>query len=205
MRGSRKGALRTSGPLMPRANIYVDGFNLYFGALQNTPFRWLNLRELAAGLLKPGIEIGRIRYFTARVSNRDSHPGSPARQHAYLSAISTLPEVEIEFGLFRQHPRALPLADGTGFATVLRTEEKGSDVNLATGSCWTPSPRIARWRARHLQRQRFDHPGSRSEQARADRGYRRPGLSQKPTSSSRTGERRRLHGAYHTQAPEAAA
>ncbi len=115
-----------------RANVYVDGFNLYFGALRGTPYKWLDLRKLSSGLLRPGTAIGRIRYFTARVSERAARPGSPARQDAYLRAISTLPEVEIEFGLFREHPRQLPLADGTGMATVIRTEEKGSDVNLAT-------------------------------------------------------------------------
>ena len=115
-----------------RANVYVDGFNLYFGALQHTPYKWLDLRKLSAGLLRPGVELGRIRYFTARVGDRESRPGSPARQNAYLAAISTLPEVEIEFGLFRAHPRSMPLADGSGLATVIRTEEKGSDVNLAT-------------------------------------------------------------------------
>lgn len=133
MRGSREGALRISGdPLTPRANIYIDGFNLYFGALQGTPYKWLNPRLLATGLLKRDTKIGRIRYFTARVSNRAARPGSPARQDAYLQALGTLSEVEVEYGLFRERPAYLPLADGSGMARVLRTEEKGSDVNLAT-------------------------------------------------------------------------
>ena len=28
-------------------NVYIDGFNLYYRALKDTPFRWLDLRELA--------------------------------------------------------------------------------------------------------------------------------------------------------------
>ena len=114
-----------------RANVYIDGFNLYFGALQGTPYKWLNPMLLAQGLLRD-TEIGRIRYFTARVGNRAARPGSPIRQDAYLRALGTLPEVEIEYGLFRERPAYLPLADGSGMARILRTEEKGSDVNLAT-------------------------------------------------------------------------
>ena len=29
-----------------KTNVYVDGFNLYYGALRGTAFRWLNLEEL---------------------------------------------------------------------------------------------------------------------------------------------------------------
>ena len=31
-------------------NLYVDGFNLYYRALKDTPFRWLDLRKLAETL-----------------------------------------------------------------------------------------------------------------------------------------------------------
>ena len=31
--------------------VYVDGFNLYYRALKDSPFRWLDLRELAKNLL----------------------------------------------------------------------------------------------------------------------------------------------------------
>ena len=31
-------------------NVYVDGFNLYYRALKDTPFRWLDLRKLAETL-----------------------------------------------------------------------------------------------------------------------------------------------------------
>jgi hypothetical protein len=29
-----------------RTNVYVDGFNLYYGALRKTLFRWVNLHTL---------------------------------------------------------------------------------------------------------------------------------------------------------------
>ncbi len=53
-----------------KVNVYVDGFNLYYGAyygaLRNKPYRWLDLYALFTKLL-PAYEINRIRYFTAIV------------------------------------------------------------------------------------------------------------------------------------------
>ena len=115
-----------------RTNVYIDGFNLYYGALKGTPFKWLNVMELARGLLRPENEIQRIRYFTARATPRSDDDALTERQGAYLRALGTLDNLEIHFGSFLTNPSLLPLADGSGMATVLRTEEKGSDVNLAT-------------------------------------------------------------------------
>ena len=82
-----------------RTRVYVDGFNLYYGALKGTPFKWLDLAELARRLLPAGHVVDRVSYFTARVSGV-SDPGAPARQHAYLRALRTLPEVRVHFGSF---------------------------------------------------------------------------------------------------------
>lgn len=71
-----------------RTYIYVDGFNLYYGALKGRPFRWLDLVELARQVLPHGHSIDRIKYFTARVSGA-SDPKAPARQHRYLSTLGT--------------------------------------------------------------------------------------------------------------------
>ena len=51
-----------------RAYTYVDGFNLYYRALKNTPYKWINLAALAKRLLDPADTVERVRYFTARVS-----------------------------------------------------------------------------------------------------------------------------------------
>jgi len=70
---------RSSVPLksaVPLTNVYVDGFNLYYGAAKNTPFKWVNLAALCEAVL-PGIRIGHIRYFTALVS---AMPGDPDHQ-----------------------------------------------------------------------------------------------------------------------------
>ncbi len=56
-----------------RMNVYVDAFNLYYGAVKDTPYRWLDLDALCRRLF-PRDEINRIRYFTAIVSRSDSRP-----------------------------------------------------------------------------------------------------------------------------------
>lgn len=114
----------------------MDGFNLYYGALKGTPWRWLDLRALLEQRLRPRHDINCIRYFTARVSNRPDNPGASQRQDVYLRALQTLPGLTLHFGEFRTRPTWLPLVSPAGgrprFARVLRTEEKGSDVNLAS-------------------------------------------------------------------------
>ena len=119
----------------PRTFVYVDGFNLYYGAVKNTPYKWLNIRRLCE-LLLPGHSIARIKYFTARVSARKDDPAKPTRQQIYLRALRTIPDLKIVYGSFLSHDVIMPLAEptvgGPRFAKVTRTEEKGSDVNLAT-------------------------------------------------------------------------
>ncbi len=66
-----------------KLNIYIDGFNLYYGAIKGTPYRWLNLLKMSQ-LLFPQDQIHKIKYFTARVSARPSDPDQPIRQATYL-------------------------------------------------------------------------------------------------------------------------
>jgi hypothetical protein len=119
-----------------KTNVYIDAFNLYYGALRRTAHRWLDINALARHLL-PNHQINRIRYFTARVTVTpgDGDGRQPQRQQFYLRALRTLPNVEIHLGTFLSHPTMMPLATpsaGQKFVEVIKTEEKGSDVNLAT-------------------------------------------------------------------------
>lgn len=82
-----------------RTWVYVDGFNLYYGAVKGTSFKWLNPVALATQVLPAGNVVERLKYFTAHVSG-SADPDLPRRQHAYLSALRTLPEIEIHFGRF---------------------------------------------------------------------------------------------------------
>jgi uncharacterized LabA/DUF88 family protein len=116
-------------------NVYVDAFNLYYGSLKGTPYRWLDLGALCARLL-PKDRINRIRYFTATVSARPDNPDAPQRQQVYLRALETIPGLSIHYGHYLTHVTRMPLAKppqrGARTVEVVKTEEKGSDVNLAT-------------------------------------------------------------------------
>jgi uncharacterized LabA/DUF88 family protein len=116
-------------------NIYIDGFNLYYGALRNTPYRWLNPETLCR-LLLPKNTIGQIKYFTALVAARPNDSDQPVRQQLFLRALATLPKVSVHLGHFLTHEVTMALVVAPGqpqkYAKVIKTEEKGSDVNLAT-------------------------------------------------------------------------
>ena len=116
-------------------NLYIDGFNLYYRALKDTPFRWLDLRRLAETLF-PQDSINRVCYFTARLDARPGNPSQRQRQQAYLRALATLPGFDAYYGVFRPGVKRRPLAEPvTGlpsYVLVRDSEERGSDVNLAT-------------------------------------------------------------------------
>ena len=115
--------------------MYIDGFNLYYGLLRGTPYKWLDLEALCQHML-PRHELHRIRYCTAHISAREDEIDPANRQQAYLRAISTLPTVTIHLGRFLtktvRMPLAAPLPGGPKTVEVIKTEEKGSDVNLAS-------------------------------------------------------------------------
>ncbi len=84
-------------------NVYVDGFNLYYGALKRTPLQVAGFGE-ASG---------------------------------YIRALKTIPNLQIKYGHFLTHSVPMYLTNVTPAQkvwvdkTVDKTEEKGSDVNLA--------------------------------------------------------------------------
>lgn len=114
-------------------NVYIDGFNLYYGCVKGTQYRWLDLEAFCRQLL-PTEEIKRIRYFTARVSGKQDVQ-APKRQAVYLRALQTLPLVSIHYGHFLTTPNWAklwyPPETGPKRVCVVKREEKGSDVNLA--------------------------------------------------------------------------
>ncbi len=116
-------------------NVYIDGFNLYYGCLRGSPYRWLNPATLCR-LLLPAYSINRIRYFTALVHERPGDPQQPQRQRTYIRALETIPNLSVHYGQFLTNAVAMPLEKpipgNPAFARVIKTEEKGTDVNIAT-------------------------------------------------------------------------
>jgi hypothetical protein len=140
--------------------VYVDALNFYYGALEGTPYKWLDY-EAIARILVPYDQIGKIRYFTANVKPRGPGDKAHERQAAYLRALDSNPLVDIVRGYFRQwraldekrnRPRDLFRPDlrprflitimlteakrrrtkHHTLARVIVPEEKGSDVSLGS-------------------------------------------------------------------------
>jgi NYN domain-containing protein len=96
----------------------------------------LDLARLALLLLPRSCRVHRIRYYTARVSGRPGNPEGPRRQEVYFRALRTIPNLTIAYGHFLTSEVNMPLArprrGGPATVRVIKTEEKGSDVNLAS-------------------------------------------------------------------------
>jgi hypothetical protein len=123
--------------LSMKLNVYVDAFNLYYGCLMDTPYKWLDLHALCQATF-PADHIHRIRYFSARIKPNAHNPDKHVRQDTYFLALRTLPNITIHEGTYSRKPVKLPLHPIPAPPTpptlvkVVKNEEKGSDVNLAT-------------------------------------------------------------------------
>lgn len=103
-----------------RVGIYVDGYNLDYGARglcgRGTPgWRWLDLRALATDLITQrtnwqGARVERIVYCTARIDGADN-PDGQRDQSVYLNALLAGTIVDhIEFGYYVSRVKYAPLA-----------------------------------------------------------------------------------------------
>ena len=114
--------------------VYVDGFNLYYGCVKDTSYKWLNIHQMSK-LLLPKDQIVGIKYFTAKVFSRGNDSQKHIRQQVYWRALRTIPNLEIIEGHYSEHPKwmrvAQPKKGQSKYVKVIKTEEKGSDVNLA--------------------------------------------------------------------------
>jgi hypothetical protein len=99
-----------------KTNVYIDGFNLYYGCLKNTTHKWLDISKLCM-LLLPGHTVNQIKYYTAYVTALPHDPDQPVRQQTYLRAL--LPHIDfikkIRSGVLAasQFPPTLVDAHGT--------------------------------------------------------------------------------------------
>jgi hypothetical protein len=126
--------------------VYIDGFNLYYRLLKSRPaLKWVNPVALAKRLLPKNAVTGPLFYgsrFGAARSRRPA-PAATLFRRAY-----TLPELKIHFGTFLEVKKyaglVKPILDSAAaenrkpflpwpdVAYVWKTEEKGSDVHIAT-------------------------------------------------------------------------
>lgn len=117
------------------ACLYIDGFNIYYGLVKGTQYKWLNPIALVNQIL-PYIDVIKTEYFTADVLPNPFDPDKGNRQELYNRALKTVPYLEIIKGHYSINKTKLPLAcdypTKLTMVEVMKPEEKGSDVNLAT-------------------------------------------------------------------------
>jgi len=117
-----------------RTSIYIDGFNFYYLTVKNTPYKWLDFKSVFTKLLHAENQIIDIKYFTAIVDGRKD-PNKPIRQQTYIRALKAyIPEFLCVLGNFQSHVVRMPISNPSKsekFVNVIKTEEKGSDVNFA--------------------------------------------------------------------------
>lgn len=126
-----------------KTNFYIDGYNLYYGCLKHTPFKWLDLKSLFAdkilNIQNPKATLGVIKFFTADVKAKVATRGQLAQiaQNQYHRGLSQLypDEISIIKGYYSLERANLPVfkqpPDKGDRVEVWRLEEKQTDVNIA--------------------------------------------------------------------------
>ncbi|MBP6043871.1 MAG: NYN domain-containing protein [Rhodoluna sp.] len=142
--------------------VYIDGFNLYYGALaKRANHRWLDL-QLLVRQIEPNFKNYEVNFFSAHLRQQFKDDLEPNRHSTYLNAL-VASGVKVKLGYFRKDSTLLnfatddwaqaivPAPRGLGKiacilkfvfpsttplnqrkARVLKLEEKATDVNLAT-------------------------------------------------------------------------
>lgn len=126
--------------------VYIDGYNLYYGRLRGSSFKWLDVVKLFVTILEhrdQNEHLECVKFFTAHALANFASNGvaSVNAQHAYHRGLSQLYNERIEF-VYGKHTydksgSLLPsFIEGEPYnrlkrSKVWKLEEKKTDVNLA--------------------------------------------------------------------------
>ena len=123
--------------------VYVDGFNLYYGRLKLTPFKWLDIFKLFSeqiiAVQCPEAQVTKLKYFTADIKSNFASHGQLAKksQNDYIRALqlSYPQQLEIIKGYYSPDRASLPVykkpPNKQNTTEVWKLEEKQTDVNIA--------------------------------------------------------------------------
>ena len=138
--------MATSEVAARRCAVYIDGYNLYYGRLRETPFKWLDVVQLSEKLLlhrDQNESLECVKFFTAPALATFATHGSASveAQSAYHRALQTIHGARFEL-IHGSHtfnkegvlaPEFVPgqAFDRTRRVRIWKLEEKKTDVNLA--------------------------------------------------------------------------
>ena len=126
-----------------RTNVYIDGYNLFYGCLKHSNDKWLDLYHLFANRIihaqDPNAIVDTVYFFTADIKSKVSTMGANAQQaqHAYHRALQKKypNHIKIIKGYYAFEKgnmlRYKQPPDKSDRVEVWRLEEKQTDVNIA--------------------------------------------------------------------------
>lgn len=125
-----------------KTKIYIDGYNLYYGCLKYTEYKWLDIYKLFVDHIikvqSPNSEIIKIKYFTADIKAKMASRGQKAliaQAHYHRALLNLYPnDIEIIKGHYSLEKANLPVykkpPSKKDKVSVWRLEEKQTDVNI---------------------------------------------------------------------------
>lgn len=139
-----------------RTRVYIDGYNLYYGCLKNTNYKWLDMQVLFEQHILPSILVKKdgqpahidllpqsIKFFTAKILDKaakaDDSVACQAKYHVALKKKydGKIDIIEGYYSLIEAKAKIVDVDDPKTWPkkcqeiTVWKLEEKQSDVNLA--------------------------------------------------------------------------
>lgn len=127
-----------------RTAFFIDGYNLFYGLLAGTPYKWLDLPALLTHITKiqnPASETIQVNYFTSPVLPTLATLGikSKEAQDTYIRALKakgvtvTLGKHRLEHGTAPRYIDKHTPASRQDKVDIWDLEEKQTDVSLAVG------------------------------------------------------------------------
>lgn len=139
-----------------RTRVYIDGYNLYYGCLKSTSYKWLDLLSLFERHILPSILVVKdghplqqqllplaIKFFTAKILDQAAKGtdsiSSQARYHSALRKryAERIAVIEGYYSMIQAKMKIVDSVDPKKWprdcleTTVWKLEEKQTDVNLA--------------------------------------------------------------------------
>lgn len=125
-----------------RTAFFIDGYNLFYGLLANTPYKWLDLPALLTHITtieNPKSKTAKIYYFSSPVKPELASRGTQSKeaQDSYIRALKAC-GVSVTMGRHTLEPAQAPrFVDKSTRPSrqdkvdIWKLEEKETDVNLA--------------------------------------------------------------------------